>query len=175
MARDGKAFWYKNGKMIEVKSLHITDVCENYNIFELSKEYIQSLYDLYGETWGAEGKARDEIMIESMKKGWIRIRQSIGREGSKWTIQFDDYKKRKSDLQEIVSQLLLGREDMKGYDSLVLLQCEGDFYKIYDSWKTNSRPSDFLSEDMKKKKKMAEMIYSYEEFSDRDCQLTVSE
>ena len=175
MARDGKAFWYKNGKMIEVKSLHITDVCENYNIFELSKEYIQSLYDLYGETWGAEGKARDEIMIESMKKGWIRIRQSIGREGSKWTIQFDDYKKRKSDLQEIVSQLLLGREDMKDYDSLVLLQCEGDFYKIYDSWKTNSRPSDFLSEDMKKKKKMAKMIYSYEEFSDRDCQLTVSE
>lgn len=124
---------------------------------------------------GAEGKARDEIMIESMKKGWIRIRQNIGREGSKWTIQFDDYKKRKSDLQEIVSQLLLGREDMKDYDSLVLLQCEGDFYKIYDSWKTNSRPSDFLSEDMKKKNKMAEMIYSYEEFSDRDCQLTVSE
>lgn len=57
MARDGKAFWYKNGKMIEVKSLHITDVCENYNIFELSKEYIQSLYDLYGETWGGGRKS----------------------------------------------------------------------------------------------------------------------
>lgn len=171
MARNGKAFWYKSGKMIEVKELHITDVCENHTVFGLSNEYIRSLYDLYGETWGSEGKAREEIMIESMKKGWIRIRQSVGREGSKWTVQFDDYKKRENDLQEIVSQLLLGRADMKDHDSLVLLQCEGDFYKIYDSWKTKSNPSDFLTEDTKKK--TAEMIYSYDDFSDRRS--TVSE
>ncbi len=164
MARDGRAFWYKNGKIIQVQSLHITDVCKNYEIFGLSKEYIQSKYDLYGETWGSEGKAREEIMIELMKKGWIRIRESVGKEGSKWTIQFDNYRKRKNDLQEIVSQLLLDREDMKDYDSLVLLQCEGNFYKIYDSWKTNSKPSDFLLEGMNKKKKMAKLIYSYKDF-----------
>ena len=32
-----------------------------------------------------------------------------------------------------------------------------EYFKIYDSWKTNSRPSDFLSEDMKKKKKLQNM------------------
>lgn len=166
MSRDGKAFWYKNGKIIEVKTYHIEDVCDNYEIFGLSKEYIQSLYDLYHEEWGTEGKAREQIMIELMEKGWIRIRETISRDGSKWTIQFDDYKKRKKDLQEIVSQLLLIKEDMKDYDTLVLLQSNGNFYKIYDSWKNNTRPSDFLMEGMKKKKKTAKMVYSYTDFLD---------
>lgn len=53
---------------------------------------------------------------------------------------------------------------MKDYDSLALLQSNGDFYKIYDFWKNNARPSDFLAEGMNKKKKMAKMIYSYDEF-----------
>lgn len=101
MARDGKAFWYKNGKIIEVKTLHITDVCENHDIFGLSEEYIQSIYDLFGELWGSEGWAREKIMIELMKQGWIRIRQSIGREGSRWTIQFDDYEKRKKTYRKL--------------------------------------------------------------------------
>ena len=162
MARDGKAFWYKNGKIIEVKNLHITDVCENHDIFGLSKEYIQSVYDLFGEPWGSEGRAREKIMIEVMKQGWIRIRQSIGREGSRWTIQFDDYEKRQKNIQEIVSRLL--PDPIKDYDSLVLLQSDGGFYKIYDFWKNDTRPSDFLAEGMNKEKKMAKMIYSYDEF-----------
>ena len=160
MGMNGKAYWYKNGKIIEVSTLHITDVCHNYKIFGLTKEYIQSKYDKYNELWGSEGKAREEIMCELMEKGWIRIRQSVGKEGSKWTIQFDNYKKRKKDLQEIVAQLLLDNDEMKDYDTLVLLQSEGDFCKIYDSWRTNTKPSDFLTENKKK----AKVIHSYEEF-----------
>lgn len=164
MARDGKAFWYKDGQIIEVGSRHIIDVCNNAEVFGLTKEYIKSIYDLYSEEWGSEGKAREEIMIQLMEDGWIRVRESIDREGSKWTLQFDDYKKRKKELQEIVSQLLFDREDMKNFDSLVLLQCDGNFYKMYDTWKTNTKPSDFLAEGMNKKKKMAKMVYSYDDF-----------
>lgn len=164
MARDGKAYWYKDGKMIEVATRHINDVCEHYDVFGLTKEYIQSMYELFDEEWGSEGKAREQIMIELMEDGWIRVRESINREGTKWTIQFDNYNKRKKDIQEIVSRLLLDREDMKDYDSLVLLQSDGNFYKIYDTWKTNTKPSDFLAEGMNTKKKMAKMVYSYSEF-----------
>lgn len=164
MVQNGKAFWYKNGKIIEVKYLHSNDVCENYNIFELSKEYIQSIYDLYDEPWGTAGNAREKITNEIMSNGWICIRQSISREGSKWTIKFDNYKKRKKGIQEIVSQLVLNREGKNDHASLVLLQNEGNFYKIYDFLNNNIRLSDFLMEGMDKEKKMAKMVYSYNDF-----------
>lgn len=95
----GKAYWYKNGKLIEVGKIkyktettdgiefgktHIHDLVENPEIFGFTKEQIVSIYKKHGETVGNEGEAREEIMKKVIKNGWIRIRHNTGRNLDRW-------------------------------------------------------------------------------------------
>lgn len=54
---------------------HIAMVIENPQKFGLTKEYVEEKYKEYGEPLGVEGKAREEIIRELVKNGWIRIRR----------------------------------------------------------------------------------------------------
>ena len=54
---------------------HIGDVITNPEKFGMNREDIESLYDEEGEPIGQEGKARDSIMVQLLKEGWIRIRR----------------------------------------------------------------------------------------------------
>jgi len=81
------AYWVApNGKSIDVgTNTHIKYIINNPKIFGLDKKKIIDKYAEYGETIGIEGDARGEIMMNLMKKGWLRVRH-IPRKDS-WTIQ----------------------------------------------------------------------------------------
>jgi len=69
------AYWLSPyGKAIPVDERHITLVITDPEKFGLDADYIKSTYKKYKEKMNTEGKAREEIIVELMKKGWIRIR-----------------------------------------------------------------------------------------------------
>ena len=70
------AYWISpKGEIINVAQNHIATVIENPETFDLTFEKIKEVYDSYGEPIGLEGKAREEIMLELIRNGWIRIRR----------------------------------------------------------------------------------------------------
>lgn len=74
------AFWVSpmgDIEMLPMDKYHIADVTANPRKFGLSPEDISNAYDKSGEAFGKEGEARDFIMTEALKKGWIRIRRRL--------------------------------------------------------------------------------------------------
>ncbi|MCL2179558.1 MAG: hypothetical protein FWB83_00375 [Treponema sp.] len=69
------AYWVSpNGEMLSVKSTHIDVIIKNPEVFGFNLNYIKEIYDKYRETFGLEGKARDEIVEGLINKRWMRIR-----------------------------------------------------------------------------------------------------
>ena len=63
------------GKIIDLgPTKHIDAVISNPEKFMMSRDDIFSTYKKYGERVGQEGKAREEIIVNLLKKGFIRIR-----------------------------------------------------------------------------------------------------
>lgn len=52
---------------------HIQTVLAKPELFGLTLADIQAVYDKYGEHLGIEGKARDEILVDTFKQGWMRV------------------------------------------------------------------------------------------------------
>jgi hypothetical protein len=86
-----QAYWVSpSGSVVPTEGgHHIVSVIANPVKFGYTKEDIVNRYQKYGETLGKEGKAREEIMVELMKKNWIRLRY-IPR-GDMWTAQLSRY------------------------------------------------------------------------------------
>ena len=53
---------------------HIGYVINHPEVFGLEKEYIENLYTAHNEPLGVEGKAREVIMRDLLKRNWVRIR-----------------------------------------------------------------------------------------------------
>jgi hypothetical protein len=68
---------------------HIFSVVASPEKFGYTKEELLSRYEKHGEPFGKEGKAREEIMVELMKRNWIRLRY-IPR-ADVWTAQLSRY------------------------------------------------------------------------------------
>jgi len=128
MTRD-QAYWISpSGKIIDVvnvenresgdsSTLHIGAIVRDPEIFGLTKEEVQKVYDKYGETVGSEHKAREDILIMAMNIGWIRVRYYSRK--SYWTIQFNgDFSTRKK--ENIWSFLVKGSklDDGEGIDGV---------------------------------------------------------
>jgi len=128
------AYWYKNGKLISTTGLHISEIIGNPEAFGLTKKYIEDTYKKYDERMGIEGKAREEIMIEAMKNGWIRIRINRTRSGNNWVIQFADFNKQKKDLKGLIEYFLLDKKEMKKYDIVHFLSYDGKTDEEYDDY-----------------------------------------
>ena len=73
------------GKIIDVKTKHINSVIDNPSMFKMNKQDIKQKYEKHDERLGVEGKAREEIMMSLMKRGWIRGRYII--RSDSWTLQ----------------------------------------------------------------------------------------
>lgn len=157
---NGSAYWYKHGKLIEVQKTHINDIIENPETFGFTKKYIEDMYKKYNEKLYTEGKAREEIMVEAMKEGWIRVRQTSSRGGNRWTIQFENYKKQKKDLKNLVEHFLLDTKQMKEYDDLYLLSYDGNTNEHYNSFYGKDIQT-FLESLNKEEKIIIEQIEKY--------------
>lgn len=75
------AYWITpKGETVVVSRSHIQTIIDNPTKFGLTKDKIESAYAKYKEPVGQEGKAREEIMVDLIKKGYLRVRR-YGREG----------------------------------------------------------------------------------------------
>ena len=74
-------------------SNHIGLIINNPEKFGVTTNYIQSIYEKYNEKTGTEGSAREEIILEIVKKGWIRGRHYLGR-NDYWSINVYEATKR---------------------------------------------------------------------------------
>jgi hypothetical protein len=70
------AYWISpRGEVLEVGTNHIAVVIKNPKSFGLTTEKIKEVYDRHGEPMGMEGNAREEIILNLLNKGFIRIRR----------------------------------------------------------------------------------------------------
>jgi hypothetical protein len=69
------AYWISpSGEIKLIKTTHIDDVINNPKSFGYSSSQIEDIYNKHNEYLGVEGKAREEIIKDLLKKGWVRIR-----------------------------------------------------------------------------------------------------
>ena len=70
------AYWInKRGKILDIGlGTHIDQVVKSPKSFGLTDQYVRKTYEKFGEPVGQEGKAREQIMLELIKDGFIRIR-----------------------------------------------------------------------------------------------------
>ena len=171
-----KAYWFKNNKLIEVGKIkyknelknsaeggktHIHDLVENPEIFGLTDSEIENTYKKYNEKVGNEGKAREEIIKKVMENGWIRVRYHDLKRNDYWIIQFDDFKKRKNALQDLVAKLMLDLKVITKYSPVVLNDLHGYFVK-YDGY---SNPNNSITTFLEgAAKKPVEVIKEYKQF-----------
>lgn len=121
----GKGYWVKGSKIYPV-SVHIDYIISHPSAFNTSKDKLKELYKKYKEPFGLEGKARNEIIIKAMKDGWLRVRHNKGRNDF-WSIQCDNYKKRKSLIKSFVKKMFL--DEINQYDDLVITGIEDKYYE----------------------------------------------
>jgi len=71
----GEGIWItKDGKYIDAPISHILTAIKNPDVFGITQEEINAIYDKYGERYYMEGKAREEVIRALLKKGFIRVR-----------------------------------------------------------------------------------------------------
>jgi glutamyl-tRNA reductase len=74
------AYWISpKGEIIQVTgtsgTTHIDTVINNPDVFGVTIDEMKEVYEKYGEPFRTEGKAREEIIRNIVKKGWIRVRK----------------------------------------------------------------------------------------------------
>ena len=81
----GLAYWISpRGKVIRVTTSHIAAVIAAPESFKMSTREIVAAYAKYQERIGVEGKAREEVLVDLLRRRWIRIREHPAR----WNIEF---------------------------------------------------------------------------------------
>ena len=165
------AYWISpRGEVIDTHDeRHINYVWSNPEQFKLTQKDIAAVYKKYKERIGQEGKAREEIMIDLMKQGWLRARFT---NNNGWIIQsyllnkrdrdniwdfirqlFEEKKVRKHDTVMITA--IRGGSDVETYSAEEVLK--GDLY----GEKQLVREKEKIREAMKmfrKSMRLAEMI-----------------
>ena len=159
MGMDLQAFWYKAGKIIKIDQNHISAIIANPESFGMIRDDIEETYKQFNEPIGCEGKAREQIMIEAMKNGWIRIRQRSGKDGITWVIQFADYQRQQRDLKELIEYLLYDTGKMKDSDTVYLNDIDGGFSSSFSDW--DGSP---ISKFVECKKSNVRLVESYSAF-----------
>jgi len=83
-----KAYWISpTGKVIPVDQTHVLQVIEHPDKFGMDWNDIESVHEKYNEPIGMEGSAREEIVTDLMRNGWIRVRYEP--RFFSWTIQLN--------------------------------------------------------------------------------------
>ena len=120
-----KAYWIDySGNIIPVGLKHINLISEHPKKFGLTKDYIESVYKKHKERPGQEGNAREEIMVNLMNNGWIRLRHHPKTE---WMVQLDKLTNRnKNYLFDFALKITDGTIDkMSPYTGIVIMDHKG--------------------------------------------------
>lgn len=75
MSNDRASWISPSNKIYGVEISHIKSILDNPSIYGFkNKEELLKLHKKYGEKIGFEGKAREEILLKLIEKGWVRCR-----------------------------------------------------------------------------------------------------
>ena len=114
-------FWCKDNKVIDISyNKHIHYVLEHLSEFNLTEAYVKKIFKKHNEGRRVEGKAREEIIKELSKDGWVRVRKY----NEYWSIQFDNYVKRKRTVKNFIEAAILDLRVMRTLDYLILIGFE---------------------------------------------------
>lgn len=113
-------YWFKYGKLYEVGHAHIDLIVAYPEKFKMTKEYVQGVFESFGEKIGSEGKAREVLIKEALNSGWIRIRH-YNKPRDYWSIQYDNWNDRKASLRTCVEDLILIEKTMGMNDEVIFL------------------------------------------------------
>lgn len=84
------AYWITpDYQVIPVKTSHIETVIDHPEIFHVPMDVITSIYAKHHEAVRTEGRAREEIIIEVVKKGFVRVRRYTRPIEEYWSINID--------------------------------------------------------------------------------------
>jgi hypothetical protein len=83
-----EAFWLRGARRYDVAETHIRFVLDHADLFGVSREEIDELFERHQETPGFEGKARQDLFIALFRKGWIRVRHKADRTGDWFVFEF---------------------------------------------------------------------------------------
>jgi hypothetical protein len=64
-----------SGRQLEFGTNHIGAIIQHPSKFGTNKSEVESIFKKYNEVIPSEGKARDEIIRDVVKKGFVRVRQ----------------------------------------------------------------------------------------------------
>lgn len=123
------AFWAKAGEVIENDKSHIDVIVEDPEKFGLTYEEIAAVYEEHGETIGSEGEAREEVIKMVARNGWIRVRHYVTKGKDYWSVQVDQYRRRKRAIDDflwwaISEDMMLVNDELViiGYDDGTMLR-----------------------------------------------------
>jgi len=143
MASQGEGYYIApSGDIIELNTSHIDLVIKNPEKFLMTKEEIEKIYKKHNESMGLEGKAREEILSNLIKQGWIRIRHI--RRSDTFTAQLNRLdKKHKDMLASFAQQALDGLKGQKYFKAteVKVLNLEGN---VLGSWTLQQLSEDVL-------------------------------
>lgn len=89
---------------------HISTIIANPERFGFTKEHIEETYEKYGENMGREGKAREELIVDATKNGWMRVAHNAVND--RFTINVWELNgKAKSNLKRFAEKLSRGKLD----------------------------------------------------------------
>lgn len=88
------------GKIIKPESRHILTVVNHPEDFGETDETLDATFAKYGEPKHSniEGKAREEILLRVIGRGYIRIRTNGNRRSQHWSVQLNRLDKHSSDI-----------------------------------------------------------------------------
>ena len=140
------AFWVYKNRIIELDvETHIQYIIKNPEMFNTTKKEIDNIYKGYNEPVNLEGKAREEIIKDIAKKGWVRIRYYVGRGSEYWSIQCDDYRRREESIFSFIdyaidNNIMTYHDPVSiiSYDSGISISysfAEGGISKLYERLK----------------------------------------
>jgi hypothetical protein len=118
---ENHVFWYKSDREVyDVEGIHIQFVIEHSDIFNISQEKIESVYQAFDEPFGTEGKARIKILAHLFGEGWVRVRFN----GSlrKWFLEVDNKSKREELIRRCINYFTNIQGSLKPGDEIVLLE-----------------------------------------------------
>lgn len=139
-----------SGDIIELDTSHIDLVLKNPEKFLMTKKEIVEIYKKYNEPVGLEGKAREEILVNLIKQGWIRVRY-IPKNDS-FTVQLNRLDRKRKDMLAAFAKEALdgikGKKYNKSTDARIL-NLQGD---VLGGFTLQQLSEDVLYKEAKKAK-----------------------
>ena len=126
-----RGYWVLGSKVYDMSAdRHILFIEEHPELFHLTPEEIKAMFNKHGENPNQEALARDELIKFVSKQGWIRVRHYVKPEDY-WSIQTDDIKKRKADIQTFLYWAI--EHKVMNYNSTaVIMSFDNTDRELYD-------------------------------------------